>query len=320
MKLKIVLVSVLSLLSANLFSYDNFNPSIISTPMPTLKTFPLLQEQLGLDRHSLPNPFGVSVIYNFTEEKYRIKSFKGEGGDTKIGTVIPGLGPLGKLSVADLAGTGLKPWQISNGTIKVQSHAVGAKVDLNLLPFLQLFALGTYIIMNQSTDIGTATITSNIPAPAGGFMKLPMPVGTLENVLHGWVAMGGAMLSYGYKGFFVSAMISGGYVNLDDRANGINGFVQKPVMYIAPRIGYNRGRLTVHGGVQYVELFGATKGKDLSVITGGLVKSYEVEIEKFPVNFLAGIQFMFMRELGISLEYVGSPDSNGINIEAVFRF
>ncbi|MGL4982298.1 MAG: hypothetical protein ACRC4W_05545 [Treponemataceae bacterium] len=309
MKLKIALLSILVLMSTNFFAYDNFNSSIISTPMPTLKTFPLLREQLGIEKNALPNPFGVSVIYNFTEENYNIKSFKGEGGDKLQGVL----------------GEGLQPWAISKGTIKVQSHAVGAKVDLNLLPFLQLFALGSYITMNQETDIGTATVTASLTLPpilGGDTIKFPIDhhVGALKNVLHGWVGMGGAILSYGYKGFFISAMISGGYVNLDDKINGVTGFVQKPIMYIAPRIGYNRGRLTVHAGVQYVELFGATKGKDLSTLTKGLVKSYEVEIEKFPVNFLAGIQFMFMREFGISAEYVGSPDSNGINIEAVFRF
>ena len=116
-------------------------------------------------------------------------------------------------------------------------------------------------------------------------------------------------------------MLAGGYTRLDDIENNVIGFVEKPLMYIAPRIGYMfNGVLSVYVGVQRIELFGATKGKDLSALTGGIVKSYEVEFEKFPVNFLFGSQFMITREFGISLEYVGSPDVNGVNLETVFRF
>ncbi|MGL4389018.1 MAG: hypothetical protein ACRCTJ_06480 [Brevinema sp.] len=274
-------------------------------PSPTASALPLLQKQFRIPQGMFPNPIGVSLIYNYTKEKYKIKKFKGEAGP----------------ALESLLGSGLQNWGISKGTIDVESHAVGAKVDIMLLPFLQLFGLAAYLQMNQRTDIGTATVTLNIPPLLGGPKPLGLPVGVLENKLEGFVGMAGINLAFGYKGFFTSFMLSGGYVRLDDKVNNITRFVEKPIMYVAPRIGYQyKGIFNVYTGIQYVELFGATKGKDLSVLTGGLVKSYSVEIEKFPVNFVAGMQFYVSREFVISLEYVGSPDSSGVNMEIGARF
>ena len=92
-------------------------------------------------------------------------------------------------------------------------------------------------------------------------------------------------------------------------------------MYVAPRVGYSLGGvMTAHFGVQYIELFGATQGKDLSAVSYGLVSNYGVEIEKYPVNFLVGTSFTPMRDLGISFEYVFSPDVKGLNAEIAYRF
>ena len=133
--------------------------------------------------------------------------------------------------------------------------------------------------------------------------------------------MGGTILAIGYKGFFLSCMIAGGYVKLDDLVNDVSGFVKKPFMYIAPRIGYSLGGImTAHFGVQRLELFGSTSGNDLSKITGGLVDNFNIDIEKYPVNFLVGTNFTPMRDLGISFEYVFSPDVRGLNAEIAYRF
>lgn len=51
-----------------------------------------------------------------------------------------------------------------------------------------------------------------------------------------------------------------------------------------------------------------------------IVKSYSVEVEKFPVNFIVGFQWMLSRILGINIEYAGSPDSHGVSIDTMFRF
>ncbi|MCE3047725.1 hypothetical protein [Helicobacter kayseriensis] len=38
------------------------------------------------------------------------------------------------------------------------------------------------------------------------------------------------------------------------------------------------------------------------------------------IFLVAGLQFMFARDLGVAIEYVGSPDTKGINTELAFRF
>lgn len=216
-----------------------------------------------------------------------------------------------------------KEWQLSDGSVEVATGAVGLKADMFLFPFMQLFFTTAYIHTEQSTNVGNATIPLDKPLKLGNtsLSEITFPVGTISNVLDGYLVMGGTNLMVGYKGFFASFMISGGYVELNDLKNNIKGFVQKPMMYFAPRIGYTyEGIFTVHTGVQRIELFGSTKGSNLSKITGGLVEGFSTEIEKFPVTFLAGAQFMFMRDLGLSVEYVGSPDTNGINAEIAWRF
>lgn len=216
-----------------------------------------------------------------------------------------------------------KEWQLSDGSVEVATGAVGLKADMFLFPFMQLFFTTAYIHTEQSTNVGNATIPLDKPLSIGKkqLSEITFPVGTISNVLDGYLVMGGTNLLIGYKGFFASFMVAGGYVELDDLKNDIKGFVQKPMMYFAPRIGYTyEGIFTIHTGVQRIELFGSTKGSDLSKITGGLVEGFSTEIEKFPVTFLAGAQFMFMRDLGLSIEYVGSPDTNGINAEIAWRF
>lgn len=235
-------------------------------------------------------------------------------------------------------GNGIKEWTLSDGSISTRTSAVGIKADVWVLPFMQLFASGTYLHMEQETNVGNATIpldqplvltdiitgslANNLPASAKEpINSITFPVGTIRNVLDGWAVMGGTNLAIGYKGFFLSCMIGGGYVKLDDLVNDVKGFVKKPFMYIAPRIGYSLGGVfTAHFGVQRIELFGSTSGNDLSASTGGLVQGYSVEIEKYPVNFLVGTSFTPMRDLGISFEYITSPDSKGLNAEIAYRF
>ncbi|RDU70918.1 hypothetical protein [Helicobacter brantae] len=232
-------------------------------------------------------------------------------------------------------GTGEKEWELSDGTIRAVTGAVGGKFDIYLFPFMNLFVTAAYIRMEQETNVGTATIPLDNPLVLSELLdgrlsslvsnttisSVSFNVGSIKNILNGYVVMGGTNLAIGYKGFFASCMLSGGYVQLDDWQNNVKGFVQKPLMYIAPRVGYTyEGIFTMHVGVQRIELFGSTKGKDLSASTGGLVQGYSVELDKFPVNFLAGAQFMPMRDFGISIEYVGSPDTSGVNAEIAYRF
>lgn len=345
----------------------------IKTAIPkTAYYLPMLQTLLHIEPGTLPNPLGISIIGSYTMENYRVKKFSGQMGENlgeKIGGIfdrippnftvptglpfpskitIPLFGALGVISktprdefIADLKsqlnnafGTNTKEWKLSDGTVSTKTSAIGAKIDMYLFPFMNLFATATYLHVEQETRVGSATIpldnpiTITLNGTAFGSQpqtitlnEITFPVGSVKNILDGYAVMGGTNVAIGYKGFFASCMVGGGYVQLDDWQNNVSGFVQKPFMYVAPRIGYTHdGIFTMHAGVQRIELFGSTKGKDLSASSGGLVQSYAVELDKFPINFLAGAQFMPMRDFGISLEYVGSPDTSGINAEVAYRF
>ena len=334
----------------------------IKTPIPkTAEYLPMLQTLLHIEKGTLPNPIGVSIIGSFMEENYNIKRFNGTMGASignKIAFGLQGAIQQDKdkviaainsssLSLAQkiaarafvelftknnatvqtvanginsILGAGeQKEWQLSEGKVHTRTGAVGVKLDTWIFPFMQLFATGTYLNMQQSTNVGNATIP--LKQSLAGLNSITFPVGILENKLDGWAVMGGTILAIGYKGFFLSCMIAGGYVKLDDLVNDVSGFVKKPFMYIAPRIGYSLGGImTAHFGVQRLELFGSTSGNDLSKITGGLVDNFNIDIEKYPVNFLVGTNFTPMRDLGISFEYVFSPDVRGLNAEIAYRF
>ena len=334
----------------------------IKTPIPeTAEYLPMLQTLLHIEKGTLPNPIGVSIIGSFMEENYNIKRFNGTMGASIGNKIAFGLkdaitkdeqkvmnainnsslsaqqkflaktfvklfttGNTTAQGIASLINNTLgageqKEWQLSEGKVHTRTGAVGVKLDTWIFPFMQLFATGTYLNMQQSTNVGNATIP--LKQSLAGLNSITFPVGILENKLDGWAVMGGTTLAIGYKGFFLSCMIAGGYVKLDDLVNDVSGFVKKPFMYIAPRIGYSLGGImTAHFGVQRVELFGSTSGNDLSKITGGLVDNFNIDIEKYPVNFLVGTNFTPMRDLGISFEYVFSPDVRGLNAEIAYRF
>lgn len=334
----------------------------IKTPIPkTAEYLPMLQTLLHIEKGTLPNPIGVSIIGSFMEENYNIKRFNGTMGASignKIAFGLQGaiqqdkdkvIAAINSSSLSfvqkvaarafvelftknnatvqtvanginSILGAGeQKEWQLSEGKVHTRTGAVGVKLDTWIFPFMQLFATGTYLNMQQSTNVGNATIP--LKQSLAGLNSITFPVGILENKLDGWAVMGGTILAIGYKGFFLSCMIAGGYVKLDDLVNDVSGFVKKPFMYIAPRIGYSLGGImTAHFGVQRLELFGSTSGNDLSKITGGLVDNFNIDIEKYPVNFLIGTNFTPMRDLGISFEYVFSPDVRGLNAEIAYRF
>ena len=316
----------------------------IKTPIPkTTEYLPMLQTLLHIEAGTLPNPIGVSVIGSYTEENYKVTNFRGEAG-----SLLPTLGAAATIvdkrnkSNGKIVEGQQYDVELSDGRVNVKTGAVGVKMDTWIFPFMQLFATGAYLSMEQTTHIGDSITIKNVPAlnliqrPTGKTIDIYAPTKMskipfilpedvdfrqIGNKLDGWLAMGGTNLAIGYKGFFLSCMIAGGYVKLDDLANDIKGFVKKPFMYIAPRVGYSLGGVfTAHFGVQRVELFGSTSGNDLSRLTFDSIRSYETEIEKYPVNFLIGTNFTPMRDLGISFEYVFSPDVKGLNAEIAYRF
>ncbi|WP_027327356.1 hypothetical protein [Helicobacter pametensis] len=306
---------------------------LIPSKIPKSASYlPLFQSMMHIQPGTFPNPIGVSLISSFTHERYHVKHFKGTLGQhigealcANLNIVPPEYKEImqsicaekdGAQSLNKLLGAGEeKEWALSDGRVETKTMAFGVKADVFLLPFMQLFATTAYIKTDQTTHVGVASM------PTNGIGQIDFKMGDMSNSLDGWVAMGGANFLLGYKGFFASCMLSGGYVQLNDLKNHISGFVQKPLMYVAPRIGYSyHGILTAHVGLQRVILFGATKGRDLTQITGGIVSAYNVEVEKYPIAFLVGADFMPMRDFGISFEYVGSPDTNGLNTEIKYRF
>ncbi len=260
---------------------------------------PLLQRELKISSDDMPYPIGISFIYNYAIENYRIKKF----------AITPG--PL----LSPILGKGEQNWKLSKGITQMKTHSIGAKVDVLLFPFLQLFGMATYLKVQQSIQMGEATVPNIFNKP----ITLAMP--DMMNNLEGFMAMGGANLIMAYKGFVCFVSAAGGYVRLDNKEKEIYNFVSQPIFYVAPRLGYSyNGIFTAYTGVQYLKTFGKNQGQGLVNMSDKLVKSYSVEVEKFPVNFLVGIQWMLNKNFGLTMEYSGSPDNQAFMIEAGLRF
>lgn len=272
---------------------------IHANPSASTKYLPLLQKQFNIAPGLFPNPIGISVTYTYSEENYYITRFA-----VKPGSLLSLL--LGKEE---------KNWQLSKGISFLKTHSVGVKMDTYLLPFLQLFGMLSYIKVEQLIQIGTATVMGRFNRP----FKVNIP--DMKNNLDGFLGLGGMNLVFSYKGFLMLLSVAGGYVRLDNRKEEIKGFISQPVLYVAPRIGYSYGGIfTGYAGVQYIKTFGKNQGQGLVNLSEQIVKSYSVEVEKFPVNFIVGFQWMLSRILGINIEYAGSPDSHGVSIDTMFRF
>ena len=87
MKKILIYVFIITSISINLFAQDEIKTlkNVLDTPKylietktsPTTEYLPLLRKELNIPIKNLPNPIGVSLVYSYMEESYKIKEFRG---------------------------------------------------------------------------------------------------------------------------------------------------------------------------------------------------------------------------------------------------
>lgn len=151
---------------------------------------PFMKEEALSRGHDLPLPFGVSVVYNYL------------GRDIDVDEVKIGLNGAPPQSVSDYLDLG------SNSSV----NAAIAKVDVWLLPFLNVYGLFGYID-NSSTTKGHVTVP--LPPPING-TEFDFVADTRVD---GFAAGGGVTVAAGYRDFFLmcDANYSEAAMGFDDR-------------------------------------------------------------------------------------------------------
>lgn len=324
------------ILFCSLVAYISLSATQPSTSLrKTSEILPFFQNDIPITMGTKSNPIGFSLIGGIRDDTFKITS-----ADGTLGSVLELFTrPLGSSSQAypALFDSTTQEWQFSQGKIYTQSKSIGAKIDAWIFPFMQVFFSGAYLNITQRANLGDASIpiTQNLTTDHfsyySGVLKAfgvslsstnaTFHIGEVQTNLEGWFAMGGANFIYDYKGFFISCLVAGGYVTLNDTTHGITNYLQRPFMYIAPKIGYSFGKIfDTYLGVQRIQTFGENAQSILNTTTNGLAQSYKAQTSRFPIDFIIGTSLAPIKDFSLVFEYIVSPDSRGLNAEISYRF
>jgi len=199
--------------------------------------FPLCRELAGGRELPLPTGCGVSLYYQ--TQDYDL---------TRLDASIPGV------SLADTAGV----------TIENRTMEANAKLDLWLLPFLNLYALAGYIEGETSVDLG-------------------LLAGELDVDYTGIVYGGGGVLAAGTDRFFAALNTTFVLTKLDTSDSSLQSWI------IQPQLGTRTPRAAFWAGAMYQQTEESHEGR--IALPGFGTVDYDVEFEqKEPWSYLIGTQ------------------------------
>jgi hypothetical protein len=187
--------------------------------------FPLLQEKLAsrLGDRQLPPPYGVMLLNNWMDSDWRF---------TSAAISLGGSNPISLDAAA-------------NATMDLRIGTRGAKADIWVLPFLNVFGGGGDVDIDA--QLGLRDIPLNYDPVPGKFVYgdaiVPMEfTGSYTSL--------GFVLAYAYKHFY--GAMDGSWVKTSlngDASLSSDGFV---TFTAAPKFGYNAGLSQLYIGARYV--------------------------------------------------------------------
>ncbi len=237
------------------------------------RLFPLRRQMVG-DRE-LPNPMGIGATLYYQQQKYDLKN---------LVVTIPM--PLGDINAFQVAG--VNPTDLKNLPIDNWIYEANLKLDLWVLPFLNVFGLLGYI--EGETEV-------RFP------LSVYRQVGFNQLVIDydGPVYGAGATLVGGYKSAFASLTAVYTYANPSTMDSTVKSLV------LMPRIGVNMASitsgvdLTAWLGAMYQEVDERDKG-DLAIPVLGKVK-YDADLEQQePWSYLLGLSAAIGKHWAVEVE------------------
>lgn len=242
------------------------------------ETFFPLGRSLVKDQKSLPIPCGIGVNYYYQRQGYNM---------TKI-SLDPDVSQLFPLNPSDLK-------------VKSRINEVNLKLDVWLLPFLNVFAIAGRV--EQVTKV------SNIPHPQ---------LSTLQYEDEGYLYGGGATLAYGIKRVWASLTVADTYASLDSVDSWIQAFVVTPKVGVRVNTPWPGKGLNFWVGGMYQQAEEEHAGNwDIPGI--GPLK-YDVTLnEKEPWNVIAGLSTDLWGRVALEVE-VGFGEREQVLTSLAYRF
>ena len=245
--------------------------------------FPLWKSLLE-GKKFLP-PYGVNLVLLDLSGKWDVKSFSASVGDNQIANVA--------------------------GQAEVHPFTYGARADLWVLPFLNVFATVGGVQLNVRV--------TGFDLPLGVSGRPPEVIRGDVNFdldFTGYYGGGGFVLMYGWKNFFTSADYSTVWTHLESSQSGVTGNELRTDT-ASFRFGYNSGAVQPYLGARWVkkiDRFEGTVGGP-----GGQPLTFAVELQAPAWNYTAGIHSLIAGHYELIVEAGFGQRTHGL-VNFGYRF
>lgn len=286
-------------------TFANSSPETESTEF-----LPIWGDEARAEGYELPEPFGIGVNYMNMRQNIIVDSIKLSG--LSLGA---GMGDLGKVL------------DIGVGHTRERSESEMAKLDVWILPFLNIYGIIGHTKGTSKTEIASVSL-----------MDIPLPVekGTSFNLSFKGTTYGaGTTLVGGYDNWFSALDINYTETQFDILDGNISAFT------LTPRVGYRfttpgvdtlhlaPGKLSIWVGSMYQDVQQEFKGSinDLKMPASmeglsSLAKDGRFDVKQHlqsPWNMLVGAQYEMTRNFNVITE-IGFAERNSFYVSGEFRF
>ena len=234
------------------------------------------------DKETLPRPCGIGIDYYYQRMAYDVSRLS--------------FNPTTPAQLPFVAAMG----DITPGNVRSRVNEVNAKLDIWILPFLNLFGIIGYVEENTKVNV-------------------PQLGGDVEVDDNGYIGGGGATFAYGIKHVWATVTIAGTYAGMSNEDAWIRAFV------LSPRIGYKFNTpwsgtgANIWIGTMYQNTNEEHKGRINLQGIGPM--SYDVKLEgKEPWNLLAGVNADLWGRVGVEIEAGGIMDRQQVLTALTYRF
>jgi hypothetical protein len=251
---------------------------------PVTRKVPIWGEQARQRGFDLPLPFGMGLNYTYMDQAIRIRNLKVGIGDPNI----------------EVEG-------IDFDDARSHDSAITVRIDMWLLPFLNIYGLFGSINGEAEFDLDVSQITDNLPVPGLPPVVEPNKTIDLNMDYNGFTYGGGLTVAGGYENFFGSLDTNYTYSTVDI----VDGRID--AVTVAPRLGLImdppdiKGSIAVWIGAMYMH-YKQTVTDDVNLQEFDprlppVQLAFKLDIENHhPWNFLFGGQWEITKRLQIMAE------------------
>lgn len=230
-------------------------------------------------------PYGVNLVLMDLSGQWNVKEFSAAVGNNQIASV--------------------------SGNAHVHPFTYGARADVWLLPFLNVFATGGGLKLNvQATGLDLPLGVSGIPPEViRGDVNLDLD-------FTGYYGGGGIVMSYAWKSYFTSVDYSAVWTHLQSQTSNVSGSELRTDT-ASFRIGYNAGPIQPYIGGRWVKKIDHFEGTVAG--PGDQPLTFAVDLEAPAWNYQIGIHGLIARHFECLVEAGFGKRTHGL-VNFGYRF